>query len=88
MLFFHLKSSFRSQDISVLVLTLSSCRKNDLIRNISLISKFMTSHPGSQTITIHIMSNISRSKGNQKMKFGQLIEINVKNIFLRKSCRK
>ena len=26
------------------------------------------------TITIHILSNILRSKGNQTMKFGQLIE--------------
>ena len=35
---------------------------------------------------IHILSNISRSKGNQSMNFGQLIEYNVKNIFLEKSC--
>ena len=29
------------------------------------------------------MPNISRSKGNQAMKFGQLIECNTKNIFLK-----
>ena len=29
---FHLKSSFRSQDIYVFVMTFSSCRKNGLIR--------------------------------------------------------
>ena len=29
---------------------------------------------------MHILSNILRSKGNQKMKFGQLIEYNLKNI--------
>ena len=34
----------------------------------------MTSHPGSQTITIHILPNISGSKGNQTMKFDQVIE--------------
>ena len=34
----------------------------------------MASQPGEQTITIHISRNISRSKGNQTMKFGQLIE--------------
>ena len=34
----------------------------------------MTSQPGLQTIAIHILSNISQSKGNQTMKFGQLIE--------------
>ena len=45
-----------------------------MIRKIRSISKFMTSHPGKQTITIHILPNISRSKGNQTKKLGQLIE--------------
>ena len=35
----------------------------------------MTSQPGQQTIVLHILSSISRSKGNQKMKFDQLIEL-------------
>ena len=35
----------------------------------------MTSQPGLQTIAIHILPNISQSKGNQTMKFGQLINI-------------
>ena len=48
----------------------------------------MTQQPGSQTITIHILPNISRSKGNQTMKFGQSIEYNVRNIFLEKSYTK
>ena len=30
---------------------------------------------------MHILPNISRSKGNQTMKFGQLIEYNFRNIF-------
>ena len=34
----------------------------------------MTSQPGHQRITAHILLNISRIKGNQTMKFGQLIE--------------
>ena len=34
----------------------------------------MTSQPGQQTITIHILHNISRSKDNQVMKLGQVIE--------------
>ena len=34
------------------------------------------------------MSNISRSKNNQTMKFGQLIECNVRNIFLEKPYAK
>ena len=48
----------------------------------------MTSQPGLQTIPIHILPNISQSKGNQTMKFGQLIEYNKRNIFLQKLCRK
>ena len=32
--------------------------------------------------------NISRSKGNQTMKFGQLIECDMRNIFLEKSFTK
>ena len=36
----------------------------------------MTSQSGSQAITIHILPNISESKGNQTMKFGQVIEYN------------
>ena len=34
----------------------------------------MTSQPGKQTIAI--LPNISRSKGNRIMKFGQLMEYN------------
>ena len=61
---------------------------NSLIRNIRLTSKFMTSQPGLQTITIHILPNISRSNGNQTSKLGQLIEYNKRNIFLQKLCGK
>ena len=48
----------------------------------------MTSQPGVQTIAIQILPNISQSKGNQTMKFGQVIEYNMRNIFLQKICRK
>ena len=48
----------------------------------------MTSQPGQQTVTIYILPNISRSKGSQKMKFGQLIEYNKRKISFQKSCRK
>ena len=34
----------------------------------------MTSQTGKQIITIHVLPNIPRSKGNQAMKFGQLID--------------
>ena len=42
----------------------------------------MTSQPGQQTMVIHILSNISRSKSDQTMKFGELIEYNMRNICL------
>ena len=48
----------------------------------------MTSQPGLQTIAMHILPNISQSKGNQTMKFGQFIEYNKRNIFLQKLCGK
>ena len=48
----------------------------------------MMSQHDEQIITIHILSNISPSKNNQTMKFGQLIEYNQKNFFLQKSCKK
>ena len=48
----------------------------------------MASQPGLQTIAIHILPNISQSKGNQTMKFDQLIEYNERNIFPQNLCRK
>ena len=44
--------------------------------------------PGQQIIPINKLPNISRSKGNQAMKYGKLIEDNKKNIFLEKSFTK
>ena len=46
------------------------------------------SQPGSQTIAMHILPNISQGKDNQTMKFVQLIEYNKINIFLQKLCGK
>ena len=43
----------------------------------------MTSRPGKKTVAIHIFPNISRNKGNQSMKLGQLVVYNTKNIFLK-----
>ena len=50
-----------------------------MIRKTRLISNTMTTQPGKQSITIHILSNISRIK----IKFGQLIEYNMRHIFLK-----
>ena len=42
----------------------------------------MTSQPGKQTFSIHILPDISRSKAKHIMKFDQLIEYNMNYIFL------
>ena len=45
----------------------------------------MTSQPALQKrIPVHILPDISQSKGNQTMKFGQLIEHKKRNFFLQK----
>ena len=61
-------------------------QKNSLIRKIRLISKIF--NVTLETIAIHILTNISRSKGNQTIKCDQLIEHNMRNIFLEKSYTK
>ena len=62
--------------------------RNGLIKKIRLISKFMMSQLGKQTIAIHKLPNISRGKGNQTMKFAQLIKCNIINIFLENHTQK
>ena len=47
----------------------------------------MMSQSGSQKILIGILSNISRSKGNQTMKFGQFLEYK-KTYFLQRLGRR
>ena len=41
----------------------------------------MKSQPGKETIATHILPSISQSKGNETIKFGQLIEYNKISIF-------
>ena len=48
----------------------------------------MTQQPVKETVPIYILPNISRSKGNQAMEFGQLLEHNIRYIFLEKSYPK
>ena len=48
----------------------------------------MTSQRVQQTILIPILPNISKSKGNQTMKLGQLINYNMRNISPEKSYSK
>ena len=59
-----------------------------LDRKAKVTFKFMMSSTGKQIITINILPNISKNKGNQTIKFVQLIEYNAIYIFLRRSCRK
>ena len=60
-------------------------QKNGSIRKLWLISKFLVSQTGQQIFTIYILLNISRSKDNQTMNFGQLVEYKIGNIFLEKN---
>ena len=86
---FHLKSSFRSEDIYVFVMA-SFQLPRSCIRpgSTPLISKSLTSQLVKQAIATQILPNISRSKGNQTMKLGQSIEYQMRTIFLEKSCTK
>ena len=43
---------------------------------------------GKQTIGIQALLNISGSKGNQTMKFGQLLEYKMRNVFVEISYTK
>ena len=45
----------------------------------------MTLQSGKQVITVHIYQNPSRSKVNQKIKFGEIIEYNMRNNLFEKS---
>ena len=58
-----------------------------MITKLWSISKFMTSQTGQQIITIHILPNVSRSKGNQEMKLGQIIKYNMRSISLQKTFK-
>ena len=89
------KNAFHFTSKALFVLKIFKCLsrlfsqvKNGLIRKIRLIPKFMTSQPDYQAIVMHILSNILKSKSNQIMKLGQLIEYNIRNIFLEKSYTK
>ena len=48
----------------------------------------MTSQTGQQTITIHVLPNISRSKCNQTMKFRRLKKYCMSNTYFEKSDTK
>ena len=59
-----------------------------MTRMLELISNFVTSKAGKEIVEMHILPNISISEDNQTMAFGQLIEYNIRNIFLQKLYKK
>ena len=59
-------------------------QKNGLMKKLWLISKIMTSQTGQQIITIYMLPNTFRCKGNQAMKFGQLIKYSVRDFLFKK----
>ena len=63
---FILKALFILKIFKFLSWLFRSFRKNDLIRKVILISKFITSQPGWQTIAIHILHNISQVKATRQ----------------------
>ena len=81
--YFMLKALFLCQ-IFIFCADFLVMYKNDLIMKLRLILKFMMPQAGKQILTIHILLNISRERRNQAMKFGQLIEYDMRNIFLTK----
>ena len=48
----------------------------------------MTSQPSQKAIAIHIQTKISKGKGSQTIKYGQLTKYNMRNILLEKSYPK
>ena len=44
----------------------------------------MMSQPGEQTVAIHLLPSISKTKGKQAIRFGQLIEHEMRKFLLKK----
>ena len=57
-------------------MTFQLCRKNNFIRKIRLVPKFLMQQSGQQTIIRHILPNILQTKGSQIMKFVHLVDYN------------
>ena len=83
---FHIKSSFGSQIFSFLFWLFGHAEK--WLNHKNKVNFKIKSQPGKQKIAMHLLPNISRSKGNQTVKLGQLIEYTWKTFFLEKSYTK
>ena len=77
---FHL---FIVRDTGITLFTKSKL-EDGLIRKPRQASKSKTLQTRLKSFSINIMPDISRSKGNQTIKIGQLIGNNMKNFFLEK----
>ena len=89
-LLFHGKNSFRSWDIYSYFLTyIYLCYLEKQFDKKAMNNfKIFWHHRLDNRITLHILSSISRNKDNQTMKFIQLIEYNMRNIFIEQSYTK
>ena len=57
-------------------------KRLDILKRLWVISKFMASQTGQQIVIPHILADDSSSKGNQGMKFDQLINIAREILFI------
>ena len=81
---FTLKALFFLKIFKFFVLTYWLCRKNCFIRKIKFLSKFVASQPVTSICNTHVAQFPMKYKGNQKIKFSQLLEYNRRNIFHQK----
>ena len=89
-LLFHGKNSFRSWDIYIYFLTyIYLCYLEKQFDKKAMNNfKIFWHHRLDNRIALHILSSISRNKDNQTMKFIQLIEYKMRNIFIEQSYKK
>ena len=59
---FHLKSSFRSEDIKIFIVAFWSCRKNGLITKIRLISKARRHNLVKKNCNMYIAQYLTKQK--------------------------
>ena len=83
---FHFKSTFRSEGIELFVLPFGHAEKR--LDEKGYFKNSWHRNLGNKQFQTHALPNILTSKGNQTMKFGQLIEYNMRNVFLEKSHTK
>ena len=69
-------------------MTFCSCRKTALLEKTANFKIHDITACLTNNCHTYMLSNISRRKGNQTMKFGRLIECNMRNTFLEKTYTK